>query len=551
MISAKKGFSLTLVVVMLFALASTALAKKETASPRNLAAGLSYQLSEGAYESYPDSGNELTDGVYGSLDFMDPAWQGHLRGITRELVFDLQDYKSIHAVKAHFIQDSGVGIFYPNTVSMYVSDDGVNWATLKDMNSVIPLWTPGPATDQDFVWDITEDGLPKGNKNAQAVYTRYVKITFMTQVWTFIDEIEIMGVDGKANHAAKLKPEQPAYLQPGKATDGIRNLALLYNGHYASGAGDWTKDNIIPYISYVDGQGEPVDWFYDGVLYLGLRTQDGQRDFGINAKFADWQWYLDKTFAAQGDMWQLSEAAKEVAGKLGERKHKVKVVLMVPNPGDAVGEFGDVDGDGVMENFNPDQVGMESAYLNKQKAVTWYMNQVKQRWAEKNYSNLELSGMYWLNEGADLYDANDKNIIQYTSGLVHQEKQKFFWIPYFYGGGIFAWEELGFDAVAYQPNFFFDEMDPSRIQDAAGLAKQYGIGMEMELDERMNTDAVFKERYIHYLNGGVDYGYMTGAYKAYYQGNTALLDSARSQDPAVRENYDLMYQFVKGTYVKQ
>lgn len=552
MVSVKKtGFTLMLAAAMLLSTAPNAFAKQETQDPRNLAAGLSYQFSAPPYEGYPDSGNELTDGKYASMEFWDDAWQGHLRGITREVVFDLGDFKSINAVKAHFMQDTGNGIFYPKTVSMYVSEDGVNWAPLLHKDTAIPLWQPGPPTDQTFAWDIAADGLLKDRNKAESVYTRYVKVTFMTQVWTFLDEIEIWGVDGKAKHATKLKPEQPAYLQPGKATGGISNLALLYNGHYDSGAGDWTKENIIPYISYVDAQGEPVDWFYDGVLYLGIRTQDGQRDFGMNAKLADWQWYLDKNFAEQGDMWQLNEATKEVGAKLGEPKHKTKVVLMVPSPADGTGEFGDVDGDGIPENFNPNQVGAEAAYAGKQKAIDWYMNQVKQRWAEKNYSNLELTGMYWMAESANFYDENNVKIIQHTSELVHQQKQKFFWIPNFYGTGVSGWEKLGFDAVAYQPNHFFDEPgDKSRVEDAAGLAKQYGVGVEMELDERMNSFPAFRDKYINYLNGGVDYGYMNDAYKAHYQGNVALLNSAKSNDPNNRILYEWMYQFVTKNYQK-
>ena len=42
---------------------------------------------------------------------------------------------------------------------------------------------------------------------------------------------------------------------------------------------------------------------------------------------------FDKTFAATGDMQQLNEAAKEVGAKLKQPDHQVKVVLMIPNPG--------------------------------------------------------------------------------------------------------------------------------------------------------------------------------------------------------------------------
>lgn len=552
MFTKKNGFILTIIAVMLFTLTPSALAQEETETPRNLAAESSYQYSAAPNESYPDSGNELTDGVYEPLEYVNPGWQGHLRGITREVVFDLQDFKSINAIKAHFMQDSNAGIFYPVSVSMYVSDDGQNWGTLAHRNTQIPLWEPGPATEQFYIWDAAADGLPHPNKNASSAYARYVKITFTTQTWTFLDEIEIWGTDGKAKHAVRIKPEEPAYLEPGKDTNGIRDLVLLYNGWYPNGEGIWTKDKIIPYISYVDQQGEPADWFYDGVLYLGLLTPGGERNFGSTALFEDWQWYLDTTFGADGDMKHLNDATAEVGQKLGDPKHRTKVVLMIPNPDTATTDFGDVDGDGISENFNPDQVGAEAALHNRQKAVSWYMDQVKQRWSAAGYSNLELSGMYWLAESAWLGEQFDEPLIRYTSDLVHSNhKQKFFWIPHFYANGSFAKEQLGFDAVALQPNHFFNETEATRLEDAAGLARQYGIGVEFETDERMNTDQEMRKRFIEYLNGGVDYGYMTRAFKAYYQGNTSLLDSSRSSDPTVRSNYDFMYQFVKGTYVKQ
>ena len=55
---------------------------------RNLAAGLPYEWSEEPEASHPDGGTKLTDGKYGTLDMNDPAWVGHQRGKTREVVFD-------------------------------------------------------------------------------------------------------------------------------------------------------------------------------------------------------------------------------------------------------------------------------------------------------------------------------------------------------------------------------------------------------------------------------------------------------------------------------
>ncbi|WP_371860368.1 DUF4855 domain-containing protein [Paenibacillus lautus] len=69
-------------------------------------------------------------------------------------------------------------------------------------------------------------------------------------------------------------------------------------------------------ISYVNQTGEATDWFFDGVLTLGLISPDG-RDFGGGANLNDWKWYLDKTFDADDEMYQLNEATKELEPSWG------------------------------------------------------------------------------------------------------------------------------------------------------------------------------------------------------------------------------------------
>ena len=107
---------------------------------RNLAAGLPYEWSEEPETSRPDDGYKLTDGQYGTLDMNDPAWVGHQRGKTREVVFDLGEEKSIGKITAHFFQDYPTNsILVPLTVSMYVSDDKENWGLLSHKATQL-LW---------------------------------------------------------------------------------------------------------------------------------------------------------------------------------------------------------------------------------------------------------------------------------------------------------------------------------------------------------------------------------------------------------------------------
>lgn len=517
---------------------------------RNLAAGLPYEWSEAPEASHPDDGHKLTDGKYGTLNMNDTAWVGHLRGKTREVVFDLGEEKSIGKITAHFLQDYPANsILVPLTVSMYVSYDKENWGLLSH-NATQLLWGEGPPRQETFEWDGSRDGIKGGNTGGKLAYARYVKVTFTMHPsqWEYIDEIEIKGTEGMVDGAVKVPAEQPHFLEPGESTGGIRNLNLLYNGQYANGLGDWKKERIIPNISYVNKDGEPTDWLFDGVLYLGLASPAG-RDFGLGqTNLDDWKWYLGKTFAAAGDMQQLNEATKEVGVKLNQPDHKVKVVLMIPNPGESLNEFGDVDGDGVSESFNASVVGTEKALENREKAVQWWLDQVRQRWQAANYSNLELVGMYWLEEQISTSETGPE-LVKAVSGQVHARNLKFFWIPHSLAYKSYMWKDVGFDAAALQPNYFFGGMDPDRLEDAANLAKQYGMSNEVEFDDRMLTDGVFRERYIEYLNSGVDTGLMQKGFRAYYQGNNAVYNLGVSKDPSLRLMYDWLYQYLNGTYV--
>lgn len=520
----------------------------------NLALGLNYEWSEAPEAAYPDDSNKLTDGIHGELKMSDPAWVGHVKKKTREVVFDLGEPKSISNIKARFMQDWPTNsMLVPLTVSMYVSDDKENWGTLSH-NATQLLWGDGPPREEVYEWDGATDGIRSGNLDASMAYARYVKVTFSmhTRAWSFIDEIEIMGADGKLEGAVTVPTEQPGFLEPGEATAGIHNLNLLYNGHYPNDLGTWKKERIIPNISYVDQSGEPVDWLFDGVLYLGLTSPNGLAfDGGFSpstgATLKEWQWYLDKTFAEAGDMQQLNEATKEVGAKLDRPDFKEKVVLMIPDPGEYVRDFGVIDGEPL--NFNISDVGEEKALSNREKAIQWWLDQVEERWGAANYSNLELVGMYWLAEQISTSERGP-DLLQSTSVKVHDKNLKFFWIPHFLAYKSYMWKDVGFDAVAFQPNYFFEEMGYDRLEDAANIAKQYGMSNELEFDDRMLTDAVFRERFIDYLNSGVETGLMQKGFKAYYQGNNAIFNTAVSTDPSTRILYEWLYQFVNGTYEK-
>jgi len=544
----KSRLAIVVSMTMLLILAPNTYAAASDPINRNLALGASYEWSKLPDSAHSDNGTKLTDGMKGSLNVNDPQWVGQKGKVTREIVFDLGASKSISSIKTHFLQHwPDASTLFPLTVSMYASNDKQSWGKLVN-KATEKFWVDGPPVDQNYTWDARGDGVPAIEGNVDMVYARYVKVTFTLhpRALSLLDEVEIWGADGKVQGAMVVPADTVDYLKPGAATAGINNLSLLYNGYYRDHE-KWTKEMIIPEISYVNTQGEPVDWFFDGVLTLGLSAPGGQ-GFAGGATKTEWNWYLDKTFGADGDMYQLNEATKEVGQKLGQPDHRLKVVAMIPDPGEYLTDFGDIDGDGISENFNGGVVGGEAAIANRKKAVDWWIQQVMQRFGERNYSNLELVGLYWLEEQIST-SASGPDMARAVNDMIHEQGLKSFWIPHSMAYKSFMWKNVGFDAVAYQPNYYFDDISIEHIEDGAYTAQHYGTGVEIEFDDRMLQDSAFRKRFMEYLQGGIQYGYMTNSYKAYYKGSGPVLaKAAANQNTEIRALYDNLYKFTKGTF---
>ena len=527
----------------------------------NLSMGMDYILSVPARDSYPDTDDELTDGIYGTKTYPDNAWQGHHKddGAEQAVLFDLESPKSIKRISVNFLHYPSAGIGFPSKVSVDVSMDGESWCGLSEILSKKASGYEYIAT-QRFFWDGDEDGIPTLPIDINMIYAQYIRIKFTIQEknWAFLDQVDIWGKDGKEDGAGVLIPEDDPeeelpegadYMRCGEETGGTNNLVLLYN-HVDR---VWKKKDIIPYLSYVDEQGKIKDWFFDGVLYLGLRTPEGNT-FDTSTQNPsnkeDWEWYLHRTFKPGGDMWELNSAAQKVTKKLGDWDRKIKVFLMIPYPSPQQSNFGDIDGSGNL-NFNHEQINADTAFANRKKAIDWYIDTALENWNQNCYSNLELVGFDWLGEEVNTGVPHEEDLVKYTSNVVQEQGYKHLWIAYYNAAGRDKWKEYGFDMAIIQPNYYFDNYaKPDRLKEASFFARKYGTGMEMELDEAVTkSDPTGKEKrakYKKYLDDGTEYGYTGDVLKAYYQGGTALLTSSESETEEIRAVYDDTYHFVTG-----
>lgn len=149
--------------------------------PANIALHMPYTATMPASPSYPDTGGvELTDGILGSTNYADPAWQGRATTKTYSFTIDLGSEQVIKEIRSHWLQDEGSGILLPKSVIASVSDDNVNFTAVGTVNA------PAPGDGTLSLWYTLTD--------LTGVSGRYVQVQVKpgpNAEWTFIDEIEV------------------------------------------------------------------------------------------------------------------------------------------------------------------------------------------------------------------------------------------------------------------------------------------------------------------------------------------------------------------------
>jgi len=525
------------------------------AEPTNLALGKPYTINIEAESRYRDFGNlEATDGKRGLNSIFNAAWQGHAQKEYRILVLDLGATYEIDRVEMGFIQDQPSNVWVPNSLSLAVSDDGINWQVVNE-----EIYEGLSSENQTAIRTIA----------ANQATGRYVAVFFGVNFWVFFDEIEVygnpvsLGNDGESNLANVdfdalyrgflstvnvdyFKAVEGDLMRVSEETGWAHDILLVYD--QASGI-VWNEHYALPYVAYLDEDLQPKDWFFDTYLFLALTAPGGYNfaAYSVTDK-THWDWWLDRVFADGQGFDAFNKAVITVGQALGDEEYKAKVIVMIPYPTELPSLPFDPHNPG---KLNPDVVGMEEAARNRLEVVKEYIDEVLTRWNEKNYSRLELIGFYWLSEnldsaGFDRFYLPDIGAYVRTCGL------KFYWIPWYMAPGYREWRELGFDAVMMQPNYMFTDIpNKSRFVFAAAEAKKYQLGLEFESSSKILRSAEDRELYYDYLRAANTLGYGNDILRGYYQDVTLYYQAAHSKDPEVRRIYDATYEFVKGTYTEK
>ena len=128
---------------------------------------------------YPAQGNTaLTDGIRGDWTYGDGCWQGFINGKRLDVTIDMEAETSIHSVTAAFMQVVGAEVFLPASVTISISDEGINFTELKHQTFEVTKEDPIKFTDISWVG------------NAQGRYVRYqAQAGKEFGGWIFTDEI--------------------------------------------------------------------------------------------------------------------------------------------------------------------------------------------------------------------------------------------------------------------------------------------------------------------------------------------------------------------------
>lgn len=325
------------------------------------------------------------------------------------------------------------------------------------------------------------------------------------------------------------------------------DMVLLYGGGHHRNPYEWTKERLSPYVKYVDTEGTS-HWLFDSFLFLEIMDKG---EGGANKMFAkgyylesadqtDWTNLINYYFQSDKGIGALDKCISDASTVLGTPPQKRQIIISIPEP---------------IVYQHPEQTSSSTTYWGKINsrllnfantedrvaACKWFIDQVRARFNEQQYQNVELAGFYWLAEKA----TDTRSILNEVADYLHNLKYSFNWIPYFGADGYNQWKSFGFDYTYFQPNYFFNEATPqSRLEDACNKAMQYDMNMEIEFDDDALESRGKAYKLKDYMRIFKEKGIWEKKRLAYYQGSYSLLVLKNSSNAADKQLYHDFCKFV-------
>lgn len=472
-------------------------------------------------------------GPVGGLVTPSQDWTGYNRQFGRKVTVALAEAKPLEKVTLTFKHQKSSGITMPEYMDVEVSRDGKAWSYAgRSLHDVAQ-------SETKIVERTLTVMLPD-------VETRYVRVAFPVKVFTFARQLEVWAKS--SNHweggPVLLPPPSPTQMmEDKKAGNRVENMLLAYSGSYGD-RGTWSKEDFLPMVGYRTADGYMRDQMFDTILFLPYQNMPVTKD--------GWQSYMNDLFGSGKQLDALNKAMREynrLRGTLYTTPTQENVVLALPYPNANQTNFGKMAPDKPSLSFSPATIGEEQAYLNRKQALEWYFQELQKRWNKEGYAYLKLEGIYWFHELIDDSAPKERELIRTTASMVHDNALRFYWIPYFGAPGVEEWKSLYFDYAFLQPNYYNDKpVGLDRIEGVLEVVSKYGMGVEIEGDERMYKDPKFYQIYYNQLVAARKLGMDKNNVHAYYYGSKTLIEAANSKDSVMRAIYDDTYKWMRGRF---
>ncbi len=490
--------------------------------------------------------------------------------------------------------EESYGIYAPNTLKIALSEDGESFYNIGELTEV-ERESLGYSLDAGVM---RFTGL---NYNA-----RYIRLVFDVEVFVFPDELIVEGSrtpSGDADDLTKLEKfgEEKNIVNTWPTYEESKQIHHDYLAYQGWGTVNGAITEIFRTVkdmravaAYIDNEGNPLDWLYDSITFMGHGWTKDKSTYLLNSSVPngpyadreDWEAQLDHTFNYKdnGDptgVDALEEAMRQLKGELRPsglngltqeeiNNHRIAIKIPVYPAVPVQDKWGSLkagekyvtvtrDDEGKLSYtvsvLEEDRVldftlqghgGDVDATLSDRASVfLWYMEEVVDVFEAKNYQHIYLDGFYYFEEKASI--ASDRIIydtIRVYNMMVDEvgEKYSSYWIPFYTAEGYRDWASYGFDYAVMQPNGY--NYDQKRMDTAASLAKKYGLGIEMEW---MGNKPGYVDTFRSYLQTGISTGYQA-APQAWYWGTWDFTNMAYNEGTGegLRDIYDYTYKYIKG-----
>ncbi|MBO5877464.1 MAG: DUF4855 domain-containing protein, partial [Bacteroidales bacterium] len=337
----------------------------------------------------------------------------------------------------------------------------------------------------------------------------------------------------------------------------------------------WTPERFEKTLAYTDENGQE-HWLFDNVIVMELWDDDFKVTYSIandgrySSRKEHWERQLDYWFDAENGFAAMDKCVADVASRIGKPSTKRGIIFSLPDPVYFEHYTKAMKG----ENRNTvywgelDGVALDFAKPEDRiKAYLWLVDQVRARFAEAKYENVELIGFYVLSEelsvpGSFRYEYKQHDItIKAVAEYCHSLNEGFYWVPYAMAPGIENSKDFGFDLVVMQPNYYWTDAKWSWDQIEKKI-RDYGLGMELEFEgthgEPLTSSILSKlkngqpnpyaarnkARFQEYLDNARSRGLHGTVPFVLYSGTNGLYELAVSEDPLDKEMYHKLCKFV-------